>query len=169
MQRFIVDSATVEQSGRGVLSEYVDAFALAFQEQGYAKGTACTHLRLLTDFSRWLEQGGLGVHDVGPAVWKSYLHSRHQRYQPRKDKDCVFRRLLKLIEPRSPQHVGAGLTAVQCAVLWLGHESVETTQIYLDANLALKEQALARMVPTSGTVTSRYRAEDHLLHFLKSL
>jgi integrase/recombinase XerD len=28
--------------------------------------------------------------------------------------------------------------------LWLGHESVETTQIYLDANLALKEQALAR-------------------------
>ena len=28
--------------------------------------------------------------------------------------------------------------------LWLGHESVETTQIYLDADLALKEQALAK-------------------------
>lgn len=31
--------------------------------------------------------------------------------------------------------------------LWLGHESVETTQIYLEANLALKEKALARTKP----------------------
>ena len=139
MQRFIVDSATVEQSGRGVLSEYVDAFALAFQEQGYAKGTACTHLRLLIDFSRWVEQGGLGVHDVGPAVWKSYLHSRHQRYQPRKDEDCVFRRLLKLIEPRSPQHVGAGLTAIQCAVLEF--------QCYLEQERGLSAATVANYSP----------------------
>lgn len=34
--------------------------------------------------------------------------------------------------------------------LWLGHESVETTQIYLDANLAIKEQALARTTPPSA-------------------
>ena len=31
--------------------------------------------------------------------------------------------------------------------LWLGHESVETTQIYLDANLALKEEVLAKTKP----------------------
>ena len=52
--------------------------------------------------------------------------------------------------------------------LWLGHESVETTQIYLDANLALKEQILAK----AGTCKSEYRrfkAEDSLLAFLKSL
>lgn len=52
--------------------------------------------------------------------------------------------------------------------LWLGHESVETTQIYLDANLALKEQILAKV----GTCKSKYRrfqAEDALLAFLKSL
>ena len=34
--------------------------------------------------------------------------------------------------------------------LWLGHESVETTQIYLDADLALKEQALAKTKPIKG-------------------
>ena len=34
--------------------------------------------------------------------------------------------------------------------LWLGHESVETTQIYLDADLALKEQALAKTKPVKG-------------------
>ena len=34
--------------------------------------------------------------------------------------------------------------------LWLGHESVETTQIYLDADLALKEEALAKTNPVKG-------------------
>jgi site-specific recombinase XerD len=36
--------------------------------------------------------------------------------------------------------------------LRLGHESVDTTQIYLDANLAMKEQALAKAGPRSGTI-----------------
>ena len=52
--------------------------------------------------------------------------------------------------------------------LWLGHESVETTQMYLHADLRLKEQALSRVEPL-GVKPSRYRPEDHLLHFLESL
>jgi site-specific recombinase XerD len=52
--------------------------------------------------------------------------------------------------------------------LWLGHESVETTQMYLDANLALKEAALARTLPLRGKPT-RYRPTDQLLAFLNSL
>ncbi|GAB7549709.1 hypothetical protein [Cupriavidus sp. 8B] len=35
--------------------------------------------------------------------------------------------------------------------LWLGHESVETTQAYLDANLTLKEEILNRTTPPKGT------------------
>ena len=52
--------------------------------------------------------------------------------------------------------------------LWLGHESVETTQIYLEATLAMKEQALARTTPLRSSST-RYRPDDQLLGFLKSL
>jgi site-specific recombinase XerD len=52
--------------------------------------------------------------------------------------------------------------------LWLGHESVETTQIYLDANLALKEEILAKTTPPNGK-PGRYRADDHLMAFLKTL
>jgi len=52
--------------------------------------------------------------------------------------------------------------------LWLGHESVETTQIYLDANLAMKEQALAKTAPPEGR-PGRYRPGDQLLAFLKGL
>jgi integrase/recombinase XerD len=54
--------------------------------------------------------------------------------------------------------------------LWLGHESIETTQIYLDADLALKEKALAKTTPfAKGKAAGRYRPDDKLLAFLKSL
>lgn len=52
--------------------------------------------------------------------------------------------------------------------LWLGHESIETTQIYLDANLALKQEVLDRTTPPEGK-PSRYRPGDRLLAFLKGL
>ena len=52
--------------------------------------------------------------------------------------------------------------------LWLGHESVETTQIYLDANLALKEQALAKITPLDSR-PGRYRPDDRLMAFLEAL
>jgi site-specific recombinase XerD len=52
--------------------------------------------------------------------------------------------------------------------LWLGHESVETTQIYLEATLAMKEHALAKATPPNGRV-ARYRPGDQLLGFLNNL
>jgi len=52
--------------------------------------------------------------------------------------------------------------------LWLGHESMETTQVYLHANLELKERALAKTEPFNGR-NGRYRPPEPLLAFLQSL
>ena len=52
--------------------------------------------------------------------------------------------------------------------LWLGHEQAETTQIYLHADLELKEKALARTTPTD-VKPGRYKPPDQLLAFLESL
>lgn len=52
--------------------------------------------------------------------------------------------------------------------LWLGHEQMETTQIYLHADLAMKEKALARTAPVN-TSPGRYRPSDTLLAFLEAL
>jgi integrase/recombinase XerD len=52
--------------------------------------------------------------------------------------------------------------------LWLGHEQAETTQIYLHADLATKEKALARTTPVTAK-PGRYRPTDHLLAFLETL
>jgi site-specific recombinase XerD len=62
-------------------------------------------------------------------------------------------------------HAGIETTVI---ALWLGHERVETTQIYLHADLALKEKALARTKPPNAK-PGRYRPPDTLLAFLEAL
>ncbi len=79
----------------------------------------------------------------------------------------------KSVSPHVLRHTAA-MELLQAGVdratiaLWLGHESVETTQIYLDANLDIKEQALAKTLPLHGKA-ARYRPGDKLLEFLKAL
>ena len=52
--------------------------------------------------------------------------------------------------------------------LWLGHESVETTQVYIHADMRLKEKALAR-VAAPDVPTGRFKPDDQLLAFLEGL
>ena len=62
-------------------------------------------------------------------------------------------------------HAGVDTSVI---ALWLGHEQAETTQIYLHADLALKEKALARTKPPDAK-PGRYRPPDTLLAFLEAL
>lgn len=62
-------------------------------------------------------------------------------------------------------HAGVDTSVI---ALWLGHEQVDTTQIYLHADLALKERALARTTPVH-TSPGRYQPPDTLLAFLEAL
>jgi len=79
----------------------------------------------------------------------------------------------KHVSPHVLRH-SAAMELLQAGVdraviaLWLGHESVETTQIYLDADLAMKEKVLATMNPIKGKFNG-YRPDDQLLAFLKGL
>jgi hypothetical protein len=57
---------------------------------------------------------------------------------------------------------------LQRMALFLGHESIETTTIYLHVDPTLKEQALAKTVPTNLR-SRRYRPGDRIQAFLKSL
>lgn len=51
---------------------------------------------------------------------------------------------------------------------WLGHESIETTHIYMESNLAHKEEALGRLQP-AGQRTPRFHATDKVMAFLETL
>lgn len=59
-------------------------------------------------------------------------------------------------------------TDVDTLALWLGHESSTTTNHYVEADLAMKERALARLRQPDPAMR-RYRAPDSLLEFLKQL
>jgi integrase/recombinase XerD len=60
---------------------------------------------------------------------------------------------------------GVDITVI---ALWLGHESIETTQMYLHADMSIKEKALAR-TSKSNLAPRRFRPTDRLLAFLESL
>jgi len=53
--------------------------------------------------------------------------------------------------------------------LWLGHESLETTHVYMEADLATKERALEKLAPMPPGTPARYRPDDKLLAFLAAL
>jgi integrase/recombinase XerD len=79
----------------------------------------------------------------------------------------------KRVTPHVLRHTAA-MELMQAGVdrsmiaLWLGHETVDTTQIYLDANLALKAEILAKVHSVDAKPT-RFRPNDRLLAFLRSL
>ena len=62
-------------------------------------------------------------------------------------------------------HAGVDLTVI---ALWLGHESIETAQMHVHADLTLKEKALARITPIESA-PARYRPPDALLAFVEAL
>jgi site-specific recombinase XerD len=80
----------------------------------------------------------------------------------------------KRVTPHVLRH-SAAMELLQAGVdisviaLWLGHESIKTTQIYLHAHLALKEAALAKVKPFNGQKGGRYQPRDRLLAFLDAL
>jgi integrase len=77
------------------------------------------------------------------------------------------------VTPHTPRHTAA-MTLLAAGVdvtviaLWLGHEHVQTTQIYLHGDLTMKERALAGTAPPH-TPPGRYRPPDKLLAFLDAL
>jgi integrase/recombinase XerD len=81
--------------------------------------------------------------------------------------------IAKRVSPHVLRHTSA-MQLLQAGIdtsviaLWLGHETTRTTQIYLHADLALKERAIARIAPPD-TPPGRYRPPDTLLAFLDGL
>ncbi len=57
---------------------------------------------------------------------------------------------------------------ISVIALWLGHESPTTTHMYVEADLAMKDRALARL-QEPDTQMCRYQAPDVLIRFLKAL
>ena len=79
----------------------------------------------------------------------------------------------KRVSPHTLRHTSA-MHLLQSGVpfnviaLWLGHESTTTTHRYVEADLAMKEKALARL-EAPDTKMGRYKAPDSLLRFLQTL
>jgi site-specific recombinase XerD len=98
------------------------------------------------------------------------VHTRNTRLAASRNCSSLKR---KRVSPHTLRHTTA-MELLQHGVdlaviaLWLGHESVETTQMCAHVDLKIKEKILAKTTPV-GMRPGRYRPKDHLLAFLKSL
>jgi site-specific recombinase XerD len=108
----------------------------------------------------------------GKALSRDALERRLATYVTRASRTCaslkdkaVTVHVLRHTAAMRLLHAGVETSVI---ALWLGHEQVETTQIYLHADLALKERALARTSPLQ-TSPGRYTPSDALLAFLEAL
>ena len=134
--------------------------------------------QVVTSLRRWLrERGGTGEEVVFPSRRGGRLSSDAvqklvAKYAAKAGENCRSLREKK-VSPHVLRHTNAvelhqaGVDQATIA-LWLGHESIATTQIYLDADLAMKEATMAKLAPIKGA-QRRYQADDRLLAFLKDL
>ena len=148
---------------------------------GKGRKERCTPLAQFTVASvkTWLEEPRRGTDGyVFPSSRGGRLSADAVQDMISKHVDVARQRCSSLNGKRVTPHVlrhTAAMELLQAGVdrsviaLWLGHESVDTTQIYLDANLALKEQALAKASPGTEQSVTRYRPDDQLMAFLKGL
>jgi integrase/recombinase XerD len=108
----------------------------------------------------------------GTALTRDAVERRLAKYANAAAAHCASL-TAKKVSPHVLRHsaamalLAAGVDTTVIA-LWLGHENVATTQIYIHADLALKEQALARTAPTNVDA-ARYQPPDEILAFLESL
>jgi site-specific recombinase XerD len=147
---------------------------------GKGRKERCTPLRKSTVavLRSWLrEHGGDPADPLFPNARRTHLSPDGIEYIVAKHVALAKRHCSSLERKRVTPHVLRHTAAMELLksgvdraliALCLGHESVETTQMYLAADLALKEKALARMSPRRAQ-PRRYRPADRLLAFLKSL
>jgi site-specific recombinase XerD len=148
--------------------------------EGKGRKQRCTPLRRDTVqvLEAWLqEQAGAGSDPLFPTVRGTTLSRDALEHLVRRHTLTAARACPSLVGKRVSPHVLRHSTAMELLhhgvdqtviALWLGHESVETTQIYLHADLRLKEKALARLTAPASQ-PARYRPDDALLAFLEAL
>jgi integrase/recombinase XerD len=149
--------------------------------EGKGRKERCTPLAKSTVIvlKQWIrEQGeGDGPRILFPTVRGGRLSADAVQHLVGKYVAMARKTCSSLADKRVSPHVLRHTTAMELLqsgvdrsliALWLGHESVETTQIYLDANLAIKEEILSKTAPINAKA-GRYRPDDNLLAFLKGL
>ena len=160
--------------------DFVSGSGAHLRVVGKGRKERCTPLAKPTRavLKSWLREPPRGVNDVlFPSARGERLTVHGVQYLLNKHRVTTSTRCPSLNHQRVTVHRlrhTAAMDLLQAGVdraviaLWLGHESVETTQIYLEATLAMKEQALASTTPPTSK-PGRYQPGDRLLGFLSSL
>ena len=195
--KHVDDNSLVPSRGSGgPLAPWIDAFSDWARQQGYSRSAMSRRVSLATGFDAWLEHEGIDPDHLTSDHPARYLQYRARRQRLYDGDAAALRHLIDFLRlegalrgwspPRRHRRVGNPRSSATC---WTTSDicgnrvvlprpryyvtpssalRVETTQIYVEATLAMKEQALAKTIPPTGR-TGRYRPSDPLLEFLGAL
>ena len=123
--------------------------------------------------------------ELGDDAWPIAFPNARRKALSREGVDYLLKQAVRRAIPGCPSLTNKNITPhvirhstamhllqagvdIATIALWLGHESIETTHVYLQADLAMQEKALEKLDPLEGK-WQRFQADDPLLAFLNAL
>lgn len=143
----ISNQVVLSSEPEGPLARHIASFADSLDAMGYAAGSIHRQVQICACFSQWLGQREVTPQDITPGHLTRYL-----RYRARRCRPCL----------------GDAAALMHLVDFLRGKGVISPKRVYLDASLAMKEQALAKTTPLLGR-PGRYRPGDRLMEFLNGL
>ncbi len=154
----------IDWLAKGPRAPHVDAYKQYLTDRGYAATTFANCIRCVAHFAQWVHGRRLPIRRIDEAAVAEFLDDHLPRcrcagpvQRDRRNLSAALGHLLTIL-----------VLPFNVIALWLGHESTTTTHRYVEADLAMKEKALARL-EAPDTKMRRFRAPDSLMRFLNTL
>ena len=139
--KFFDRSRTIARLRQGPLAAYIDPFATVLWEQGFSRGASRFQIRVVSDFSRWLEREHLGPEALGESVIDRYLRGRRRNDKLIWQRTPVLNRLHHMLS-----QMGVTPAAQRGSIVTPREEMIEAYQQYLRQERGLSERTIPNML-----------------------
>ncbi len=140
-ERFFDFSRTIERMRQGPLGEHIDAFAARLVEQGFPRLTGRYQIRVVADFSRWLERRRIAVPGIDASVIERYGVDYRRKYAFWSRRPPVLQRFLEMLSEQ-----GVVPRTERLAIKTPRQEEIEAFHLYLQQERGLSERTIPNMV-----------------------
>jgi site-specific recombinase XerD len=139
--RFFDFSRTIDRMRQGPLGKHVDAFATLLVDQGFGRLTGRFQIRVVADFSRWLERRRISLPSIDASVIERYGADYRRKYALWSHRPPILQRFLGMLNEQGVA------PRIECpAIKSPRQEEIEAYRLYLQQERGLSERTIPNMV-----------------------
>ncbi len=142
-ERFFDFSRTIERMRQGPLGEHIDAFAARLVEQGFPRLTGRFQIRVVADFSRWLERRRIPVVEIDASVIERYGADYRRKYAFWSHRPPILHRFIGMLNQ-------AGVIPAADSTVSPIQQEIEQFRLYLRQERGLAERTIPNIVDWAG-------------------